>query len=259
MDLTRSAGDQQDDKTVEPGVLETCYTEQALEAVKLVRTRARRIPSSAQSNCSTRGRIHLRRPTCQLHFSLAARRRTIHSVLPSSRCLPSRNTRYDCEKSPMRHLLTTDQLRRRMAKLGQQTAHSGSRLWIIMVQFCVRLRFHQSCTVEPKTPTNPTVAAAYSWSSIDTVKEPHPQLPDEVMARLISLRKARRPGLRERQSRTPTFKKAERKRCPMTATCLATGAIQSVFGGSGRVVRNHLSKPIGNERCSKDPGMRVLV
>jgi hypothetical protein len=70
MDLTRSAGDQQDDKTVEPGVLETCNTEQALEAAKLVRTRARRIPSSAQSNCSTRGRIHLRGPSVSFIFRL---------------------------------------------------------------------------------------------------------------------------------------------------------------------------------------------
>ena len=70
MDLTRSAGDQQDDKTVEPGVLETCNTEQALEAVKVVRTRARRIPSSAQSDCSTRGRIHLRGPSVSFTFRL---------------------------------------------------------------------------------------------------------------------------------------------------------------------------------------------
>ena len=37
MELTRSAGDQEDGKTVEPGVLETCYTEQALEAELLGR------------------------------------------------------------------------------------------------------------------------------------------------------------------------------------------------------------------------------
>jgi len=48
-------------KTVEPGALETCDAEQALEAVKLVRTRAQRIPSCAQSICSQKGRIHLRR------------------------------------------------------------------------------------------------------------------------------------------------------------------------------------------------------
>ena len=70
MELTRSAGDQEDGKTVEPGVLETCYTEQALEAELLVRTRARRIPSSAQSNCSTRGRIHLRGPSVSFTFRL---------------------------------------------------------------------------------------------------------------------------------------------------------------------------------------------
>ena len=49
-------------KTVEPGALETCDGEQAFEAVKLVRTRAQRIPSCAQSICSPKGRIHLRRP-----------------------------------------------------------------------------------------------------------------------------------------------------------------------------------------------------
>jgi hypothetical protein len=70
MELTRSAGDQEDGKTVEPGVLETCYTEQALEAELLVRTRARRIPSSAQSNCSTRGRIHLRGPSVSFTLRL---------------------------------------------------------------------------------------------------------------------------------------------------------------------------------------------
>ena len=38
-----------------------------------------------REQCSTRGRIHLRGPNCQLHFSLAARRRTIHSVWATSR------------------------------------------------------------------------------------------------------------------------------------------------------------------------------
>jgi hypothetical protein len=33
----------------------------------------------ARSYCSNEGRIHLRRPTCHSHFSLATRRRTIHS------------------------------------------------------------------------------------------------------------------------------------------------------------------------------------
>ena len=57
-------------KTVEPGALETCNGEQALEAVKLVRTRAQRIPSCAQSNCSPKGRIHLRRPPAIFIFCL---------------------------------------------------------------------------------------------------------------------------------------------------------------------------------------------
>jgi hypothetical protein len=38
-----------------------------------IRTRARRIPSSAKSNCSQKGRIHLRRPIRHPHFSLAVR------------------------------------------------------------------------------------------------------------------------------------------------------------------------------------------
>src|ERR1700756_980949 len=38
----------------------------------------------ARSYCSNEGRMHLRRPTCYFHFSLAGRRRTIHSVLPTS-------------------------------------------------------------------------------------------------------------------------------------------------------------------------------
>jgi hypothetical protein len=36
----------------------------------------------ARSSFSNKGRIHLRRPTCQFTFSLAAERRTIHSVWP---------------------------------------------------------------------------------------------------------------------------------------------------------------------------------
>src|SRR4051812_14756752 len=35
----------------------------------------------ARSFHSNKGRIHLRRPTCHSHFSLATRRRTIHSEL----------------------------------------------------------------------------------------------------------------------------------------------------------------------------------
>src|ERR1700733_4656523 len=35
----------------------------------------------ARSLGSNKGRIHLRRPTCHSHFSLAARRRTIHDGL----------------------------------------------------------------------------------------------------------------------------------------------------------------------------------
>src|SRR6202044_1952443 len=38
----------------------------------------------ARSLGSNKGRIHLRRPTCHSHFSLAARRRTIHSGWPQS-------------------------------------------------------------------------------------------------------------------------------------------------------------------------------
>jgi len=38
----------------------------------------------ARSHSSNKVRIHLRRPTCQSHFSLAARRRTIHDGWPLS-------------------------------------------------------------------------------------------------------------------------------------------------------------------------------
>src|SRR5450631_3974690 len=34
-------------------------------------------------HCSNEGRIHLRRPTCHSHFSLATKRRTIHSGWPT--------------------------------------------------------------------------------------------------------------------------------------------------------------------------------
>jgi hypothetical protein len=65
-------------KTVEPGALQTRYSEQAFEAVLLAGTRAQRIPSCAQSICSQKaGYICADHPV--IYFSLAARRRTIHS------------------------------------------------------------------------------------------------------------------------------------------------------------------------------------
>jgi len=42
----------------------------------------------ARRNLSNKGRIHLRRPTCQLHFSLAEWRRTIHLLCRSGLVLP---------------------------------------------------------------------------------------------------------------------------------------------------------------------------
>src|SRR5450755_4809612 len=45
--------------------------------------RAQRIPSWPGVINSNKGRIHLRRPTCHPHFSLATKRRTIHSGLPT--------------------------------------------------------------------------------------------------------------------------------------------------------------------------------
>jgi hypothetical protein len=49
----------------------------------------------ARSYCFNEGRIHLRRPTCHSHFSLATRWRTIHSGWPTTRELTrnSVNTR----------------------------------------------------------------------------------------------------------------------------------------------------------------------
>jgi hypothetical protein len=44
--------------------------------------RAQRIPSWPGVVHSIEGRIHLRRPTRHSHFSLATRRRTIHSGMP---------------------------------------------------------------------------------------------------------------------------------------------------------------------------------
>ena len=38
----------------------------------------------ARSYSANEGRIHLRRPICHSHFSLATRRRTIHSGLPTN-------------------------------------------------------------------------------------------------------------------------------------------------------------------------------
>ena len=70
---------------VEPGGLETCHTEQPSEASKLVRTRAQRIPSRSRASAHKKtGYIYADQPV-HLHFSLATRRRTIHSVLPVTR------------------------------------------------------------------------------------------------------------------------------------------------------------------------------
>jgi hypothetical protein len=70
---------------VEPGALETCHTEQPSEASKLVRTRAQRIPSRSRASAHKKtGYICADQPV-HLHFSLATRRRTIHSGLPTTR------------------------------------------------------------------------------------------------------------------------------------------------------------------------------
>ena len=53
----------------------------------------------------------------------------------SSRYLSSKNTQYDYEKFPMRHLLAADQLGRRIDKFGQKTAQSGPLKGSIVVQF----------------------------------------------------------------------------------------------------------------------------
>ena len=59
-----------------------------------------------------------------------------------------------------------------------------------------------------------------------------PQLPDDVAARLINLQKrdgesknnqTYLPGSQPSAAKPPTYKNAERKRSPMTATCFATG------------------------------------
>ena len=77
--LTRSAGEQRDDKMVEPDALETCNTEKPPEAVKLGRTRSAAHSIKVTSFCSRKDRIHLRRPNRHSHFSLAVRRRAIPS------------------------------------------------------------------------------------------------------------------------------------------------------------------------------------
>src|SRR5271166_6540961 len=63
------------------GAPETCNTEKPTKAALLSRTRAQRIPFRPGDSYSNKGRIHSRRPTRHSHFSLAIRRRTIHSVL----------------------------------------------------------------------------------------------------------------------------------------------------------------------------------
>src|SRR5260370_38069061 len=85
-----SADESCDGTTVEPGALETCKQEKPFKAASLSRTRTQRIPSRPGALCSNEGRIHLRRPTCHPHFSLATKRRTIHSSLPPNR-EPSRH------------------------------------------------------------------------------------------------------------------------------------------------------------------------
>jgi hypothetical protein len=49
----------------------------------------------ARSYSSNEGRIHLRRPTCHFHFSLATGRRTIHSGLPTNRELRAKPVTQD--------------------------------------------------------------------------------------------------------------------------------------------------------------------
>src|ERR1700684_2235303 len=70
---------------VEPGALETCHTEQPSEASKLVRTRVQRIPSRSRASAHTKTGYICADPTARLHFSLATRPRTIHSVSPTIR------------------------------------------------------------------------------------------------------------------------------------------------------------------------------
>src|SRR5713226_2472633 len=65
-----------------PALSKTCKPEKLSKAALLNRTSAQRIPSRPGALCSNEGRIHLRRPSCHFHFSLATRRRTIHSGLP---------------------------------------------------------------------------------------------------------------------------------------------------------------------------------
>jgi hypothetical protein len=61
--------------------------------------------SMARRNLSNKGRIHLRRPTCQLHFSLAEWRRTIHLLRRSGLVLPltirERWNQYSCLDCPL--------------------------------------------------------------------------------------------------------------------------------------------------------------
>jgi hypothetical protein len=91
----RFAGEQEDGTTVEPGALETCHRTTSSETVLLGRTRAQHIPSTAQSCGAHKDRIHLHRPTCHSHFSLATKRWTIRSGL--FECKSMRSMRcYEC-------------------------------------------------------------------------------------------------------------------------------------------------------------------
>ena len=67
-----------------PALSKTCNPEKSSKTALLNRKRAQRIPSWPGALCSNKGRIHLRRPTCHFHFSLATRRRTIPSGLPTT-------------------------------------------------------------------------------------------------------------------------------------------------------------------------------
>src|SRR5467141_3942315 len=78
----RSAGGKERWQWVSPTLSKPDIGKGLYETVHIIRTRASGYPSWPGVSDSTQGRIHWRRPTAMLRFSLATLRRTIHSDKP---------------------------------------------------------------------------------------------------------------------------------------------------------------------------------
>src|SRR5438105_14483512 len=88
---------------VEPGALKTRTRKKSSKTALLDRKRAQRFPSWPGALCSNKGRIHSRRPTCHPHFSLATKRRTIHSGWPVTRVQSLEASIIGCDSSRVRN------------------------------------------------------------------------------------------------------------------------------------------------------------